>query len=57
MMRWLDGITDTMAMQCLKELIKDMVGVHVHVYNLGNGGGENGKEEFEEPPQQSLVHL
>ena len=43
--------------QCLKELIKDMVGVHVHVYNLGNGGGENGKEDFEEPPQQSLVHL
>ena len=35
--------------QCLKELIKDMVGAHVHMSNIGNGGGENGKEEFEEP--------
>ena len=26
-----------------------MVGAHVHVSNIGNGGGENGKEEFEEP--------
>ena len=34
-----------------------MVGVHVHMSNIANGGGENVKEEFEEPPQQSLVHL
>ena len=26
-----------------------MVGAHVHMSNIGNGGGENGKEELEEP--------
>ena len=38
---------------CLKELIKDMVGVHVRMFSIGSDGGEDGKEEFEEPPSRA----
>ena len=52
-MIWEKSFLEEAVFRCLKELIKDMVGVLVCVLGIGIGGGEGRLEEFEEPGSRS----